>query len=61
MSIIGELVQKYGESHLGKRSPVYDCRKSLYTAGPLPFSSKEFEIELKEGESKHVHLSLQFY
>ncbi|CAA6663018.1 unnamed protein product [Spirodela intermedia] len=48
MSIIGELVQKYGESHLGKRQPVYDRRKSLYTAGPLPFNSKEFVVESRK-------------
>ncbi|CAA7399444.1 unnamed protein product [Spirodela intermedia] len=48
MSIIGELVQKYGESHLGKRQPVYDRRKGLYTAGPLPFDSKEFGIESRK-------------
>lgn len=36
----------YRESHLGKRLPAYDGRKSLYTAGPLPFMSKEFRITL---------------
>lgn len=36
----------YRESHLGKRLPAYDGRKSLYTAGPLPFLSKEFKIIL---------------
>ncbi|XP_028106059.1 uncharacterized protein LOC114305145 isoform X2 [Camellia sinensis] len=36
----------YRESHLGKRLPAYDGRKSLYTAGPLPFTSKEFKITL---------------
>lgn len=36
----------YRESHLGKRLPAYDGRKSLYTAGPLPFLSKEFKITL---------------
>lgn len=36
----------YRESHLGKRLPAYDGRKSLYTAGPLPFVSKEFRIVL---------------
>lgn len=36
----------YRESHLGKRLPAYDGRKSLYTAGPLPFVTKEFKITL---------------
>ncbi|GFP93558.1 histidine kinase 5 [Phtheirospermum japonicum] len=38
------------ESHLGKRLPAYDGRKSLYTAGPLPFVSKEFRITLIDEE-----------
>lgn len=41
-----QLVKLYRESHLGKRLPAYDGRKSLYTAGPLPFISKEFRITL---------------
>lgn len=43
---MGELVKLYRDSHLGKRLPAYDGRKSLYTAGPLPFISKEFKITL---------------
>lgn len=43
---MGQLVKLYRESHLGKRLPAYDGRKSLYTAGPLPFVSKEFKITL---------------
>lgn len=45
-----ELVDSYRESHLGKRLPAYDGRKSLYTAGPLPFVSKEFRIKLLDEE-----------
>lgn len=41
-----QLVKLYRESHLGTRLPAYDGRKSLYTAGPLPFQSKEFQISL---------------
>lgn len=40
----------YRESHLGTRLPAYDGRKSLYTAGPLPFQSREFEISLTDEE-----------
>lgn len=35
---------------LGKRLPVYDGRKSLYTAGPLPFTEKAFVIKLADEE-----------
>ena len=36
-AVMEQLVKLYRESHLGKRLPAYDGRKSLYTAGPLPF------------------------
>ncbi|CAM8932722.1 unnamed protein product [Rhodiola kirilowii] len=49
-AVMGQLVNLYGESHLGKRLPAYDGRKSLYTAGPLPFSNKEFKITLVDEE-----------
>ncbi|XP_024023541.1 protein argonaute 1 [Morus notabilis] len=45
-AVMGQLVRLYQDSHLGKRLPAYDGRKSLYTAGPLPFISKEFKITL---------------
>ena len=45
-AIMAELVKLYKESDLGKRLPAYDGRKSLYTAGELPFSRKEFNIKL---------------
>ncbi|KAK4357092.1 hypothetical protein RND71_022702 [Anisodus tanguticus] len=44
--IIAELVKLYKESDLGMRLPAYDGRKSLYTAGELPFKWKEFTIKL---------------
>jgi eukaryotic translation initiation factor 2C len=47
-AVIKELVRLYKESHLGKRLPAYDGRKSLYTAGPLPFKSKEFRVALAD-------------
>ncbi|XP_072956096.1 protein argonaute 1B-like [Typha angustifolia] len=49
-AVMAELVTLYRESHLGSRLPAYDGRKSLYTAGPLPFSSKNFEITLYDEE-----------
>ncbi|PSR84669.1 Protein argonaute 1B like [Actinidia chinensis var. chinensis] len=45
-AVMAQLVKLYRESHLGKRLPAYDGRKSLYTAGPLPFILKEFKITL---------------
>ncbi|XP_078161390.1 protein argonaute 1B-like [Carex rostrata] len=45
-SVMHNLVKLYKESHLGGRLPVYDGRKSLYTAGALPFTSRQFEITL---------------
>lgn len=45
-AIIAELVRLYKESDLGKRLPAYDGRKSLYTAGELPFTWKEFTVKI---------------
>ncbi|XP_024989726.1 protein argonaute 1-like [Cynara cardunculus var. scolymus] len=45
-AVMAQLVKLYKDSHLGKRLPAYDGRKSLYTAGPLPFVSREFKITL---------------
>lgn len=49
-NVMEKLVKLYRESHLGQRLPAYDGRKSLYTAGPLPFVSKEFKITLIDEE-----------
>jgi eukaryotic translation initiation factor 2C len=72
-SIIAELVRLYKESDLGTRLPAYDGRKSLYTAGVLPFSWREFKIKLIEEEDgingpkygllhiSYVHLKHTYY
>ncbi|XP_073158792.1 protein argonaute MEL1 [Henckelia pumila] len=44
--IMKELVNCYHTSHLGKRMLAYDGRKSAYTAGQLPFVSKDFVVKL---------------
>ncbi|KAJ8559744.1 hypothetical protein K7X08_003802 [Anisodus acutangulus] len=49
-AVMKQLVKLYRESHLGKRLPAYDGRKSLYTAGPLPFVQKEFKITLTDDD-----------
>lgn len=50
--IMKKLESLYNKSHLGGRLPVYDGRKSLYTAGPLPFISKEFSISLNDEDDE---------
>lgn len=45
---MAELVRLYRETELGMRLPAYDGRKSLYTAGVLPFTSKEFVVKITE-------------
>ncbi|OVA06538.1 Argonaute/Dicer protein [Macleaya cordata] len=47
-AIMAQLVKLHRETDLGMRLPAYDGRKSLYTAGLLPFTSKEFNITLVE-------------
>jgi len=49
-AIIKELVNLHKQSYLGGRLPAYDGRKSLYTAGPLPFPSQEFHITLLDDD-----------
>ncbi|XP_022997812.1 protein argonaute 1-like [Cucurbita maxima] len=49
-AVMEQLVKLYKVSHLGDRLPAYDGRKSLYTAGPLPFISNEFRITLFDEE-----------
>lgn len=49
-AIMAELVKAYRESELGMRLPAYDGRKSLYTAGELPFAWKEFTVKLIDEE-----------
>lgn len=49
-TIVSQLVRLYRESHLGNREPAYDGMKSLYTAGPLPFTTKEFVVKLEDKE-----------
>ncbi|PWZ20615.1 Protein argonaute 12 [Zea mays] len=47
--ILNELV-KLHKDYLNGRLPVYDGRKGLFTAGPLPFKTKEFVLELTNPE-----------
>ncbi|CAA6666327.1 unnamed protein product [Spirodela intermedia] len=49
-AIISELVKLHRETGLGMRLPAYDGRKSLYTAGHLPFSFKEFTVKIADDE-----------
>ncbi|VAH50414.1 unnamed protein product [Triticum turgidum subsp. durum] len=53
-AVMAELVRLYRHPQLDGRLPAYDGRKSLYTAGPLPFPSKTFEITLHDEEESLV-------
>jgi eukaryotic translation initiation factor 2C len=46
--IIQLLDDQYRKSHFSNLTPAYDGRKSLYTAGELPFLSKDFEVTLPD-------------
>ncbi|KAM3294871.1 hypothetical protein ACQJBY_037638 [Aegilops geniculata] len=48
-SIINELVRFY-KQHLDGRLPVYDGRKGMFTAAPLPFKTKEFIVKVSNTE-----------
>ncbi|XP_022144917.1 protein argonaute PNH1-like isoform X2 [Momordica charantia] len=49
-NILTELVKHYRSTELGMRLPVYDGGRNLYTAGLLPFTSKEFTVILAHEE-----------
>jgi eukaryotic translation initiation factor 2C len=49
-AFIVELVRLHQNTELGRRLPVYDGGKNLYTAGSLPFTHKEFNIVLNEDD-----------
>jgi len=55
-AVMAQLVKLHRETDLGARLPVYDGKRNLYTAGLLPFTSKEFRVMLvddcEEFESK---------
>ncbi|URE19527.1 hypothetical protein MUK42_11702, partial [Musa troglodytarum] len=51
-AIMSELVRLYREIELGMKLPAYDGRKSLYTAGYLPFNSREFVVKLVEEDGR---------
>lgn len=58
---MAELVRLYRETELGMRLPAYDGRKSLYTAGRLPFNAKEFVVKLvEEDEGLGITRSVDF-
>lgn len=47
--IVNELVKLHTQ-YLDGRLPVYDGRKGLFTAGPLPFKTKDFNLKLTNPE-----------
>ncbi|KAK2356851.1 protein argonaute PNH1 [Trifolium repens] len=54
-------LSRFENTELGRRLPVYDGGKNLYTAGSLPFTHKEFNIVLNEddeGASNTSYVSL---
>ncbi|ERN10147.1 hypothetical protein AMTRI_Chr13g91340 [Amborella trichopoda] len=51
-TIITDLSNAHGGQELGNHLAVYDGRKSMYTAGRFPFSSKEFTIKVAEEDVK---------
>ena len=50
--IISQLINLYRLTNLSERIPAYDGMKSIYTAGPLPFVSKEFIITLPDSDPR---------
>jgi eukaryotic translation initiation factor 2C len=59
-AIMTHLVKIHRETDLGMRLPVYDGGRNLYTAGLLPFTTKEFIIVLCNDEegTRNTRLSI---
>ncbi|WOL05329.1 protein argonaute 1B isoform X2 [Canna indica] len=51
-AVMKQLVKSYHESCLGGRLPAYDGKKNLYTAGPLPFTLREFQVILADEDDR---------
>ncbi|KAK0584182.1 hypothetical protein LWI29_008665 [Acer saccharum] len=45
-AVMRELLDKHGKTDFVDRKPAYDGRKGFYTAGALPFTSKDFPVKL---------------
>ncbi|GMH04485.1 hypothetical protein Nepgr_006324 [Nepenthes gracilis] len=45
-AIMVQLIKLYRETDLGMKLPAYDGKRNLYTAGLLPFTSKDFTVTL---------------
>lgn len=46
--VMKKLIDDFGELHLGQLKLAYDGRNIFYTAGQLPFTSKDFELTVIE-------------
>jgi eukaryotic translation initiation factor 2C len=51
-AVMAELIAAHRHSFFGGKLPAYDGRKSIYTAGPLPFESKDFVVKLSDREKE---------
>ncbi|PWA60381.1 Argonaute/Dicer protein, PAZ [Artemisia annua] len=45
-AIMSQLIKVHRNTDLGMKLPVYDGRRALYTAGSLPFISKQFAVTI---------------
>ncbi|KAI9153076.1 hypothetical protein LWI28_005547 [Acer negundo] len=45
-AVMRKLLDKHGKTDFVDRKPAYDGRKGFYTAGALPFTSKDFPVKL---------------
>lgn len=59
-AVMAELIAAHRHSFFGGKLPAYDGRKSIYTAGALPFESKDFVVKLgdkdkeKKGKKRYI-------
>ncbi|PVH31080.1 hypothetical protein PAHAL_9G053200 [Panicum hallii] len=58
--VLNELIKLHRKSTLGGKLPAYDGRKSLYTAGSLPFDSEEFMVTLVDPEKEKERVEREY-
>uniref|UniRef100_A0A2N9G2L5 Piwi domain-containing protein n=1 Tax=Fagus sylvatica TaxID=28930 RepID=A0A2N9G2L5_FAGSY len=56
-NVMSQLINLYRDSHLGNRGVAYDGRKSIFTSGALPFTSKEFVVKLENDDERSASAS----
>ena len=61
--VMAEILDKNGKTEFDGRKPACDGRKGFYTAGALPFTSKDFPVKLidKDETGTTMYFPLSYF